>query len=160
DVEPILLSDLEPAPRQMAKAVAGRHDLVAIHVLAHGAPGEVHFGACAMALESLEEDAPDLGTIGKALGDDGKFLIWSCDAGRGAGGCAFVRGLARLTGADVRAATGRIGSPILGARWDLDVAYGKGKEAAVPPLSAQGMARYLGLFAHARKRAAAARDAV
>jgi hypothetical protein len=31
-------------------------------------------------------------------------------------GAAFVNGLARLTGADVRAATGRIGSPILGAR--------------------------------------------
>jgi Domain of unknown function (DUF4347) len=150
-VEPVLLSDLEPAPRQMARAVAGRQNLIAIHVLAHGAPGEVHFGTSAMSLESLEQDAPDFGTIGKALGANGKFLLWSCDTGQGARGCAFVSGLARLTGADVRAATGRIGSPILGARWDLDMTYGQSKEAAVAPLSTQGMARYLGLLALSRQ---------
>src|SRR5262245_58849425 len=96
DVEPILLSDLEPAPRQMALAVAGRQDLVAIHVLAHGAPGEVRFGARAMSLENLEEDAVDYEAIGKALGRNGKLLLWSCDAGQGPRGCAFVSGLARL----------------------------------------------------------------
>jgi hypothetical protein len=146
-VEPILLSDMESTASQMANAVAGRQDLIAIHVLAHGAPGEVHFGAGAMSLESLEVDAVDLGTIGKALGAEGKFLLWSCDAGQGVRGCALVSGLARLTGADVRAPTGRIGAPILGAKWELDVAYGKGKGAAVAPLSAQGMARYIGFFA-------------
>ena len=36
DVEAILLSDNEPAPCQMARAVRGREGLEAIHVIAHG----------------------------------------------------------------------------------------------------------------------------
>jgi hypothetical protein len=43
EVEPILLSNDEPAPRQMARAVQGREGLEAIHVIAHGRPGEVSF---------------------------------------------------------------------------------------------------------------------
>src|SRR5262245_61412319 len=37
-VEPILLSDDEPAPRQMVRAVSRRANLDAIHVIAHGRP--------------------------------------------------------------------------------------------------------------------------
>lgn len=146
-VEPILLSAGERPARQMARVIAERQRLTAIHVIAHGVPGQLNFGTRALALETLEEDAQDLNKIGKALGPEGKLLLWSCDAGQGARGSAFVQGLVRLTGADVRAATGRVGSPVLGARWELDVAYGKGKEPVLPPLSAQGMARYLGILA-------------
>ena len=44
-VEPILLSNDEAAPRQMARAVEGRNGLEAIHVIAHGRSGEVSFVA-------------------------------------------------------------------------------------------------------------------
>lgn len=39
EVEPILLNATEPGPRQMARALAGRGGLEAIHIIAHGAPG-------------------------------------------------------------------------------------------------------------------------
>src|SRR5919198_2055022 len=55
DVEPILLSNDEPAPRQMARAVQGREEqLDAIHVIAHGRPGEVSFSAGALAAETID----------------------------------------------------------------------------------------------------------
>lgn len=48
DVEPILLSRDEPAMRQIAGALKGRGPLKAIHVIAHGKPGEISFssGSC------------------------------------------------------------------------------------------------------------------
>ena len=44
-VEGILLTAAEPAPPQMARALAGRRDLETVHVIAHGAPGEVRFAS-------------------------------------------------------------------------------------------------------------------
>src|SRR5215475_11205097 len=86
DVEAILLSNDEPAPRQMACAIQGRGGLEAIHVIAHGRTGEVRFGAGALSLESLAEHAAELGAIGRALGTDGELLLWSCDTAADASG--------------------------------------------------------------------------
>src|SRR5262249_35464038 len=60
DVEAILLSNDEPAPRQMARAVSGREGLEAIHVIAHGRPGAVCFGAGVLSVETVAEHANDL----------------------------------------------------------------------------------------------------
>src|SRR6266436_314977 len=58
DVEPILLSNDEPAPRQMARAVQGREgQLDAIHVIAHGRPGEVSFSAGVLSVETIDDHA-------------------------------------------------------------------------------------------------------
>src|SRR5689334_17859985 len=89
DVEPILLSDDEPAPRQMARAVHGREGLKAIHVIAHGRPGEVSFGAGTLSLETLQHSAADLGTLGKVLGQGG-LSLWSCNVGQGDQGRKFI----------------------------------------------------------------------
>src|SRR5260221_7805885 len=79
DVEPILLSNDEPAPRQMARAVKGREgQLDAIHVIAHGRPGEVSFSAGALSVETIDEHAGELADIGRTL-RDGAFHLWTCE---------------------------------------------------------------------------------
>ncbi|MEK1932330.1 MAG: DUF4347 domain-containing protein, partial [Pararhizobium sp.] len=45
DVEPVVLLSDEPAMTQMARILEGRTNLDAIHVIAHGRPGEVSFAA-------------------------------------------------------------------------------------------------------------------
>src|SRR5260221_1679333 len=91
DVEPILLSNDEPAPRQMARAVQGREgQLDAIHVIAHGRPGEVHFESGILSAENLKEYAADLKTLGKAIQRDGGLRLWSCETGQGGHGAGFV----------------------------------------------------------------------
>src|SRR5262249_37651049 len=149
EVEAILLSNDQPAPCQMACAVRGREGLEAIHVIAHGRTGQVGFAAGALSLESLAGYAVDLGAIGRALGDDGKLLLWSCETAVGARGSAFLEALESATGAEVRAATGTIGSQALGGRWELDVS--SGKETVAAPLTARGMAGYAGVLAPQNK---------
>src|SRR5262249_11964980 len=145
ELAPILLSDDEPALRQMARLVRDCDGLEAIHVIAHGRVCEVSFGAGALSLESLAGHAADLRAIGQALGNDGKLLLWSCDTAAGARGSAFLEALESATGAEVRAATGTIGSQPLGGRWELDVS--SGKETVAAPLTARGMAGYAGVLA-------------
>src|SRR3954453_11407920 len=86
DVEPILLSNDEPGPRQMARAVQGREgQLDAIHVIAHGRAGEISFGSGPISVDSLSVYEADLNAIGAAI-DGGEVLLWSCRTAEGSGG--------------------------------------------------------------------------
>src|SRR5215475_11846017 len=67
-VEAILLDAARPAAAQMAAALAERRDLDAVHVMAHGAPGEVRFAAGTWSAETLAAEAGELSVIGNALG--------------------------------------------------------------------------------------------
>jgi hypothetical protein len=144
DVEPILLSDVEPAPQQMARAVKGRGDLEAIHVIAHGRPGEVSFGAGALSLETVEDYAIELAEVGLTL-CDGAIQLWTCESGQGKRGVAFVYALARASGAQVAASTQLIGATARGGCWGLT--HSSGDTAVKPPLTTAGMAGYTGVLA-------------
>ena len=144
DVEPILLSNDEPAPRQMARAVQGRDGFEAIHVIAHGRPGEVSFSAGALTVETIDQHAADLGLAGAAIGRDGDLRLWSCAVAQGERGAAFVDAIARASGADVAAAVGRVGAAARGGSWELSA---RGVPTSVlSPLSAEGQAAYAGVL--------------
>jgi len=145
ELDPIILSDDQPALCQIARLVRCWDGLEAIHVIAHGRVGEVSFSAGALSQESLAGHAADLRAIGNALGNGGKLLLWSCDTAADARGSAFLKALESATGAEVRAATGTIGSQALGGRWELDVS--SGKETVAAPLTARGMAGYASVLA-------------
>jgi hypothetical protein len=140
-VAAVLLDPAQPAAWQIASALKGRHGLDAVHVIAHGAPGRVCFTSGDWSPATLEEQGDDLAAIGQALTEDGRLRLWSCDAGAGAAGTAFIEALARATGANVAAATGRIGAAACGGNWKLTA------PSARPPLTAAGIADYPGVLA-------------
>src|SRR5947208_3496975 len=139
DVEPILLSNDEPAPRQMARAVQGREGLEAIHVIAHGRPGEVSFRAGTLSLHTLQDSAADLGALGKVLGDGG-LNLWSCNVGEGRDGNNFINLMTSTVGARIATATDLVGSAARGGHWTLQDAA-----ELVAPLTPEGMAAYEGV---------------
>jgi hypothetical protein len=143
DIEAVMLSSLQAAPRQIAIALQGRCDFEAIHIIAHGQPGEVRLGAGALSLETIEEHRSQLAEIGRALAADGKTWLWVCDAARGRRGAAFLDGLRLATGAAVLGATGLVGAAARGARWELDASVGG---TAQPPLTGEGIANYAGVM--------------
>src|SRR5437764_838915 len=79
-VEAIVLHPGESAPAQMAAALAGRSELDAIHVIAHGRPGVLSFAAGALCAATLVDHAQDLGRLGLALAPAGRLALWSCEA--------------------------------------------------------------------------------
>ncbi|QKD18906.1 DUF4347 domain-containing protein [Mesorhizobium sp. NZP2077] len=144
-VEAIVLDAERPAARQMALALEGRDGLDAVHVIAHGAPGRVCFAAGEWSARTLQYDEADLATIGQALGQDGEFRVWSCYAGQGRAGRAFVEGLAHAVGVGVRAPTKPVGSAALGGSW---VFAGRARRVPPqPPLTGRGLEVYAGLLA-------------
>jgi hypothetical protein len=145
EVEAIVLRSTSPAARQMAQVLAGRRDLDAVHLIAHGSPGRVELSGGAWSRGSLASQAGDLAGIGEALGADGELRLWSCETGFGEAGDSFVAELSHVIGADVRAASAKIGAAEFGGSWNL--ARAPGAFTARQPLSADGQARYASVFA-------------
>ena len=144
NVRPILLDTAELAPRQMARALAGCQGLDAIHIIAHGAPGEVSFAAGALSVESVEDHAADLAALGARLGPDASLMLWTCETGQGKRGQDFIDALAAASGAKVAAATRFIGAAARGGGWELDKRAGAPNVPA--PLSGAGIASYQGVM--------------
>ncbi|MBZ9743523.1 DUF4347 domain-containing protein, partial [Mesorhizobium sp. CO1-1-4] len=142
-VQPVLLSGALPASQEIAHALRGQDGLDAIHIVVHGRPGKLDFGAGSLSVSDLDRHGGDLATIGDALGPDGSLLLWSCQAGEGARGRAFVDALARVTGAPVAAASGLVGSAAKGGSWELDDARGMARV----PLTKAGVTSYSGVMA-------------
>lgn len=136
------------APAQIADVLEHR-PAGAVHVIAHGRPGEVSFSSGALRAENLTEYSAHLGRIREALAG-APLLLWSCQTGEGERGAAFVEGLARMTGAAVAASTGLVGAAARGGAWELDaMSAGASIQAAeIPvPLHANGVAAFQGVMA-------------
>jgi hypothetical protein len=140
----IILGRYADATAQIAEALRGLGDFDAVHVVAHGTPGEVSFGSGALTLATIADHASDLATIGDALKHRGALLLWTCKTGAGEEGRAFVEALANATGAKVAAAPGLIGASAKGGAWNLSTQAGS--VIPFPPLSARGIATYAGLM--------------
>src|SRR6266852_9557988 len=69
-VDAVLLESDRPAAQQMAEALACRSDLSAVHVIAHGAPGQVHFSGGQWSATTLAHSSGYLADIGHALSPD------------------------------------------------------------------------------------------
>lgn len=141
-VEVIHLDPMQDGVLQMAEALAGRRDLDAIHVISHGAPGQIRLGATMVDKNGLQTRTAELAAIGRALAGTGDILFYGCNIARGEG-VAFLQKLAELTGADVAASTDPTGSSALGGNWALETATGPVETNALSVASYAGL---LGTF--------------
>ena len=147
-VDAIVLDPAKPALAQIAQSARSRskdgESLEAIHVIAHGQPGEVRFASGALSLATIEAHADDLAAIGETL-QDGEFRLWTCETARGLSGMAFIAALARAVGANVAASTDLVGSAAKGGRWELDARADSAYAQA--PITADGIKKYEGVMA-------------
>ena len=136
-----LLNRAADGVRQIADILASRglSDLAAIHIVAHGAPGELRLGAARLNAASLVDHAASLAEIGAALAPDGNVMLYGCRLGHGAAGRTFIDALSRATGATVAAASHVVGGASAQS-WQLDIATGP--VAAEIPFAAQALAGY------------------
>lgn len=105
---------------QIAALLDGRGGIGALHVVAHGAPGQLSLGTMTLDAGSLVHHAAALAAIGSALAGRGDILLYGCDIAAGALGATFAGLLARATGADVAASTDPTGGSIHGGDWALE----------------------------------------
>jgi N-acetylneuraminic acid mutarotase len=109
---------------EMAAFLKGRHDLTAIHIVSHGAPGALELGTAILDEQALKTDAAAVTALGAALAPHGDLLLWGCSVADGPAGQSFVGDLATASGANVAASADRVGSADLGGTWELKATVG------------------------------------
>ncbi|MDY6950218.1 MAG: DUF4347 domain-containing protein [Thermodesulfobacteriota bacterium] len=140
-VEVILLEATGHGIAQMARALEAREGLDAIHIISHGAPGQVFLGSTVLDTDSLDDYIASLTAWGNALSSiasategltaNGDILLYGCSVGQGYEGRELVRQMALTTGADVAASTNPTGNKDYGADWILEHTIGS-VEADLP----------------------------
>lgn len=116
-----LLDGHGDALAQMARLLAGRQNLDAIHLISHGAEGRLELGTTALDTASLADRQAALAGVGASLAPGGDLLLYGCSV---AADRTLVEALARITQADVAASTDATGASALGGNWTLEATVG------------------------------------
>ncbi len=143
-VEGHLLPHARDSLVAIAEMLEGRRGIEALHIIAHGAPGELRFGAGSLDVSTLARYAEELDTIAAALAPTAQVLLYGCRTGAGTEGRAFVRALSDALGVPVAASSTLIGAAAKGGNWELDVA--NADLAAIAPLTVSAIQIYEGIM--------------
>ncbi len=87
----------------IAHQMAGRSGIEALHLIAHGAPGQLRLGSYTLSRATLRADMGALDVIRDAMTEDGQWLMYGCDVAAGDEGRSFVEALELTTGLQVAA---------------------------------------------------------
>lgn len=135
--ELVILEADRDGVEQIASVLQGRSGLAAIHILSHGAAGDMQLGSARLDAGSIcGTYAETLARIGAALAKDGDLLIYGCDFGQDHSALAA---LATATGADVAASDDTTGAAGRGGDWNLEVSSGTIGASAIAPLGFDGV---------------------
>ena len=130
DIEVVLLDASKDGIQQITDILAARQDLSAVHLISHGADGQVQLGTTSLDFDTLLKNATQIKGWGKSLTADADLLIYGCDVAQQADGKALVDALARLTGADVAASEDLTGAAAQGGDWTLEYRTGWDRDTA------------------------------
>ncbi|MFO0876531.1 MAG: DUF4347 domain-containing protein [Gemmataceae bacterium] len=109
---------------QITQILARFRDVPAVHILSHGANGQLQLGNGVVDRAALAREAPLLRAWRLALVPGADVLLYGCQLARGDEGQAWVQQFSRLTGADVAASTDRTGGASVGGNWVFETQVG------------------------------------
>jgi len=128
DVRPgvfvVVLNTTQDPWQQMSKVIAQCQNLTAVHVVSHGAQGDVLFGEQAFTLSKMQSESSLLAGWRSHLAAGADLLLYGCDIGAGAEGSALISSIAKMTGMDVAASTDSTGASASGGNWTLEAVSG------------------------------------
>ena len=106
-------------------AILERYEEVeSVHIIAHGAAGQVHIGNSILSNENISQYESQLSSWSNHLGDSADVLIYGCDVAGNESGQQLLSQISELTGADVAGSTDLTGHRSLGGDWELEYVIG------------------------------------
>ena len=124
-IEVFLLDGNTNGIKQISAVLASQTDINAIHLISHGADGQLKLGATTLNFDSLLGNAAKIKAWGPSLGEGADLLVYGCNVAQHPDGKALIDALSRLTGANVAASDDLTGSVTLGGDWTLEYETGE-----------------------------------
>ncbi|MEQ9330901.1 DUF4347 domain-containing protein [Thalassobaculum sp.] len=136
DFEAVRLPEQGDPIAAIALHMAGRRDVSALHILSHGAPGELALSGQRVDAAALAARPALTAAIRDALAADSEIVLYGCSVAQGRQGAAFVGALAALLDRPVAASAHPVGAQRLGGGWDIPargaLAFDPAARAAYP----------------------------
>ena len=143
-IEVVVLDSKQDGLSQIAQWAQTHTGYDAIHIISHGAEGEINLGSLNLDTAAIATRTSDLAALGASLTRDGDVLLYGCNVATGVGQ-NFISAISSVTGADVAASTNPTGAASLGGDWQLEAATGNIDVA--DPLNMTGEQQYNALLA-------------
>ncbi len=109
---------------QIGEVLGRFSNISTIHLVSHGAAGEIGLGNSILSLETLSARAGEIAQWNTALNSGADLRIYGCNVAASAAGRALTESLAALCDCDVAASDDTTGHGSLGGDWDLEVTWG------------------------------------
>ncbi|ASL48393.1 hypothetical protein bAD24_III13410 [Burkholderia sp. AD24] len=122
---------------QIAAYLQTHKGIESIHLISHGADGEIQAGSTWLNAGDLSAYSAELAQIGAEMRPGGDFLIYGCDVAQNADGKALVQNVAALTHLNVAASTDPTGLAALGGNWTLEYTVGDVHTPVIESAAAQ-----------------------
>ena len=121
DATVVLLDPARDGLAQVNEALAGQHDVRAIHLVTHGDQGAIMLGSTRLDLATAGDDhAAALATLGAHLAAGADILLYGCEVASSDVAIAGMERLAFLLDADLAASDDATGAASLGGDWLLE----------------------------------------
>ena len=140
----VVLDSATDGLAQIAQYLQQHPGVESIHLVSHGADGQIQVGATWLNQTDIAEHSAALAQIGAAMKPGGDFLIYGCDVAQRADGQALVRQIASISHLNVAASTDATGAASLGGDWTLEYTAGAVHTPVV--FSSAAEQRYNGLL--------------
>ncbi|GHF12286.1 hypothetical protein GCM10017044_02770 [Kordiimonas sediminis] len=111
------LDPSSPALEQIAAATAKFPAIETLHILSHGAPGQLNIGDMPVTNDTLQRADGAISAIKSNLVSGAKVALWACNIAAEKSGAVFIDTLERLLGANVFASSQPVGAVALGGTW-------------------------------------------
>jgi hypothetical protein len=118
----LLLDAESDGVAQIAGYVTANPGFDAIHLISHGAPGQIAIGNASLSEATLGGYTAQLSQIGSSLNTGGDLLIYGCDVAQGINGQRLITDLSQLMKLDIAASTNKTGGT---GDWVLEAATGQ-----------------------------------
>ena len=141
EVVPVACVNVEQARSVVAQLLCSPV-LKTLHILAHGASGEVRFGGATLNEDDFLVSGAD--QIAASRENLKSIHLWSCNTASGERGQQFVQRISENAMSNVFASTQLIGNPTKGGTWGLDVAT---SPKQMMPFSQQARDAFSGVLA-------------
>ncbi|MCA9178539.1 MAG: DUF4347 domain-containing protein, partial [Planctomycetales bacterium] len=145
DIEVFLLDPELDGIEQIRQVLAEFDHLDAVHLVTHGADGQIQLGNATLSNATWSEYAVQLAAWGDALQHDGDLLIYGCDVAATEDGRSLLELLRDVCDCDIAASDDRTGAVELGGDWDLEYNLGAIQSSVV--FSADVQAEWGGVLA-------------
>lgn len=123
---------------------ASRQGLDAVHLVSHGADGQLELGNSTLDIDTLNENQDAISQWRFALNHDADILIYGCEVAETQHGQAFVELLSEYTETDIAASVDLTGNSDLGGDWDFE--FHVGQIEAVAAFSVDVQANWQGIL--------------